>query len=138
MALAALFWSSSRYVDGQLKADMEAEFSALTHLFDNGDSEQLLKAVSKRTETALDKDRFYLLATEDGRVLSGNLTKWPGEASVSFSGEVHNILLDENILPGQITGIIKSPGPFGRCRAFEFCTYDKLVAGQDICRPLSS
>ena len=35
-------------------------------------------------------------------LLAGNLTKWSDEGSVSFDGDVHNIWLDENILPGNL------------------------------------
>jgi len=103
IALAALFWSSSRYVDSQLEADIEQELSLLAQAFHSGGAEHLIEVVSGRAEEdALDEGRFYLLVTPEDRLLAGNLTKWPGEASVSFDGDVHNIWLDENILPGNL------------------------------------
>jgi hypothetical protein len=100
IALAALFWSSRRYVDSQLEADIEQELSLLAQAFHSGGAEHLIEVVSGRAEEdALDEGRFYLLVTPEDRLLAGNLTKWPGEASVSFDGDVHNIWLDENILP---------------------------------------
>ena len=102
IALAALFWSSSRYVDAQLEADIEQEFSSLTQVFDSAGVEPLVEAVSGRAQVAPDEGRFYLLVTKDDRKLAGNLTKWPDEASISFDGDVHNIWLDENLLPGNL------------------------------------
>ncbi|MEN8802565.1 MAG: hypothetical protein ABF297_11360, partial [Thiogranum sp.] len=83
--LAALFWSSNRYVDAQLEADIEQELSSLAQAFHSGGSGRLIEAVSARAEqNALDEGRFYLLVTAEDRPLTGNLTKWPAEASVSF------------------------------------------------------
>jgi signal transduction histidine kinase len=101
--LTALFWSSNRYVDAQLQADIEQELSSLAQAFHSGGAGRLIEAVSARAEqNALDEGRFYLLVTAEDRPLTGNLTKWPAEASVSFDGDVHNIWLDENILPGKL------------------------------------
>ncbi len=102
VALATLLWSSSRYVDAQLKADMEQELFSLTQIFASGGTERLIEAVSRQAEVAPDKGRFYLLDIKEGKILAGNMTKWPGEASISFDGDVHNIWLDESNLPGEL------------------------------------
>ena len=91
VAAVALFWSSSRYVDGQLRADIEQESMLLVQKFHDGGVERLVEAINGRVEDALDEGRYYLLVTKEGRSLAGNLTTWPDEASVSFNGEVHNL-----------------------------------------------
>ncbi len=42
---------------------------------------------------------FYLLLSNEGRNLSGNLKGWPREASIEFEGEVQNVWLEDNIVP---------------------------------------
>lgn len=100
IALAALFWSSSRYVDEQLEVDMQQESSLLAQLFQSDGAGSLADAVSRRVETSTDGRKFYLLVDREGEILAGNMTKWPDEASIPFNGEVHNIWLDEHVLPG--------------------------------------
>jgi len=102
VAFAALFWSSSRYVDAHLKADIEQELFTLSEVFDSGGTGRLAEAVSGRAEVAPDEDRFYLLITKGGRILAGNMSKWPDEASISLDGDIHNILVDNNVLPGNL------------------------------------
>lgn len=101
MTFAALFWSSSRYVDAHLKADIEQELSTLSEAFDSGGAERLFEVVSGRSEVAPDEGWFYLLVTKEG-TLAGNMTKWPEETSISLDGDVHNILVDNNVLPGNL------------------------------------
>lgn len=102
IALAVLFWSSGRYVDAQLKADIEQEFSALSQIFETAGVEMLVQAVGSRQQDALDEGRFYLLVTKDTQKIAGNLTRWPVETTLSLDGEVHDVLLDNNILPGNL------------------------------------
>jgi len=100
IALAALFWSSRRYVDAQLKADIQQDLYTLTQVFESSGAERLAEAVSRRLEGALNENRYYLLVTSDTRPVAGNMREWPDEAAVSFEGKVHNIWVDESVLPG--------------------------------------
>ncbi|MGB5260027.1 MAG: ATP-binding protein [Gammaproteobacteria bacterium] len=104
IALAALFWSSGRYVDASLEADLRQELESLTNLFEREGAQALAEAVTARSKAAIDKQHFYLLTDSSGGLLAGNISKWPLEADIDFGAGVHNIWLDENLLPGYLYG----------------------------------
>ncbi|MGH8632049.1 MAG: hypothetical protein ACREU7_14975, partial [Burkholderiales bacterium] len=81
-AFAALWWSTSRYVDAQLEASLEAEALALHAEFAGGGVQRLRDAVAQRQEQGLKAGRLYLLVSPDGSKLAGNLLAWPEEGEV--------------------------------------------------------
>jgi len=100
-----LYWSGSRYVSAPLKKDIQQELLMLSQIFDKDGSERLAETINGRIhrEETLHEGRFYLLATDNGLPIAGNLTKWPYEADVLLGGsEVSNIWLDDDIMLGEV------------------------------------
>jgi signal transduction histidine kinase len=100
LLLAALFWTSSRYVDSQLEAGLEQELFSLTQKFDNGGLQHLAEAVSKREEHGLEEGRYYLLIGADGARIAGNLSAWPPDSPIQYDGMVHSVWVEDNVIPG--------------------------------------
>ena len=100
LLLAALFWTSSRYVDSELEAGLEQESLSLISKFDSGGSQQLAEAVSQREEHGLEEGRYYLLVGRDGARIAGNLLAWPPDSDIPYDGKVHSVWVEDDIIPG--------------------------------------
>ena len=100
LLLAALFWTSSRYVDSQLEAGLEQELYALTGKFESGGLQQLALAVSQREEHGLEEGRYYLLVGRDGTRIAGNLLAWPPDSNIPYDGKVHSVWVEDDVIPG--------------------------------------
>jgi signal transduction histidine kinase len=99
--LAALYWTSSRYVDSQLETGLEQELFSLTSKFKSGGPQKLAQAVSQREEHGLEEGRYYLLVGHDGARIAGNLSAWPPDSDISYDGKVHSVWVEDDIIPGK-------------------------------------
>jgi signal transduction histidine kinase len=100
LMLAALFWTSSRYVDSQLEAGLEQELYSLTGKFESGGLQKLAQAVSQREEHGLEEGRYYLLVGRNGARIAGNLLAWPPDSNIPYDGKVHSVWVEDDIIPG--------------------------------------
>ena len=100
LLLAALFWTSSRYVDSQLEAGLEQELFSLASKFGSGGSQHLAEAVSQREEHGLEEGRYYLLVGRDGARIAGNLSAWPPDSNIPYDGKVHSVWVEDDVIPG--------------------------------------
>ena len=98
--LAALYWTSSRYVDSQLETGLEQELYSLNGKFESGGLQKLAQAVSQREEHGLDEGRYYLLVGRDGARIAGNLLAWPPDSNIPYDGKVHSVWVEDDIIPG--------------------------------------
>lgn len=96
----ALYWSSSRYVDAQLKEDLRLELYALSSVVERSGGDALARLLEAMKARAAGEGNYYLLATNNGIPIAGNLTKWPHEADDLPLGAVRNIWLDDDIMVG--------------------------------------
>ena len=102
LALAAFFWSSSRYVDAQVEAGLEQELLALTDLFETEGMDRLAETVRQRTRDGLHEGRCYLLVSPAGETLAGNLFEWPAGDSVSVDAKVHRVWIEDDNIAGHV------------------------------------
>lgn len=102
IALAALSWSTSRYVDVHAKAKLRQEMLSLTQRFEHGGAGAVLETVGQRLEGALGKDRLYLMVSSEDEKLAGNLAGWPSETSISTDGQVRGVWIEEEVLPREL------------------------------------
>jgi signal transduction histidine kinase len=100
LLLAALYWTSSRYVDSQLEAGLEQELFSLAGKFESGGLQQLSQEVSRREEHGLEEGRYYLLVGRDGARIAGNLLAWPPDSTIPNDGKVHSVWVEDDIIPG--------------------------------------
>jgi signal transduction histidine kinase len=102
LALAAFFWSSSRYVDAQVEAGLEQELLALTELFETEGMDRLAETVRQRTQDGLHEGRCYLLVSPAGETLAGNLFEWPAGDAVSVDAKVHRVWIEDDNIAGHV------------------------------------
>jgi signal transduction histidine kinase len=100
LLLAALFWTSSRYVDSQLEAGLEQELYSLMSKFEDGGLQHLAEIVSQREEHGLEEGRYYLLVKADGTRIAGNLLAWPPDSPIQYDGKVHSVWVEDDVIPG--------------------------------------
>jgi signal transduction histidine kinase len=100
LLLAALFWTSNRYVDSQLEAGLEQELYSLARKFDKNGVQHVAEAVSRREEHGLEEGRYYLLVGADGTRIAGNLRAWPPDSPIEYDGKVHNVWVEDDVIPG--------------------------------------
>ncbi len=99
VALGLLYWSISRFVDAQLAAGLQDTADALERAYKELDAaafRDLLRAELRAGETA----KLHVLITDaNGRALNGNLKGWP--KGLSPDNRVHNILIEDDLIPGR-------------------------------------
>lgn len=102
VALAAFFWSTTRYVDSRLEEALEQEIHTLTALFDKAGAENFRQGILRRIESGPEEDRLYLLVTEGGDNIAGNLIEWPDGPDIPSDGEVRSIWIDDDNILGNV------------------------------------
>ncbi|GAB6041330.1 sensor histidine kinase [Endothiovibrio diazotrophicus] len=99
VALGALYWSISGFVDVQLAAGLRKTMDALEQSHAELPPEQF-RALLKAEIRAAPAGRLHvLLVSADGRVEAGDLRGWP--ADLQADGEVHNLVLEDDLLPSR-------------------------------------
>ena len=102
LALVAVLWSTSRYIDARLEEDLEQQLASLTQQFQEGGTGQLVQTLGAHPEQASAEGRVSLLVTADGNRLAGNLRTWPVDADIAFDAEVRGVWFDENVIPTEL------------------------------------
>jgi len=98
IALATLYWASSRFVDSQISASLEQEAHRLARL-DQQQGRQKLKAWLSSQQSVLGKNRHYYLLQESRPVKqTGYFLQWP--SALKVDGRVHNIWFKGTLIPG--------------------------------------
>ncbi len=77
LVLGFLYWRIGGVIDTEQQAVVEAEMRGLGDDYARGATPALAAAIQTRLEGPQDRDAIYLLATEDGRRIAGNLASWP-------------------------------------------------------------
>jgi signal transduction histidine kinase len=98
--LAALFWSSHRYINSQKVTGLAQELNVLARKLESEGPQNLAKEVSEDKQHRLKRGRYYLLVGPDGTRIAGNLLAWPSDSHVLLDGKVHNIWLEDSVIPG--------------------------------------
>jgi len=77
LVLGFLYWRVGGVIDDEQRAVVEAAIRGLADDYARGATPALAAAVQQRLEGLQDRDAIYLLATDDGRRIAGNLAGWP-------------------------------------------------------------
>jgi len=100
VSLSVLYWLTSNYVDSQLSAGLEQDYSSLLRKYDHEGILSLIQTLDQRSSASNRKNEFYLLVDKDSHKLSGNLIQWP-DSPVELDGRVHIMWLDDDALTGE-------------------------------------
>ncbi len=98
LALGALYWKTSQFIDTQIAAGLDDELQALMARFQSQGQAGLIRALEARIQ-ADTGEGFYLLLGPDGRRLAGNFLEWPPE--IPLDGAVHNVWVEDDAVPGE-------------------------------------
>jgi signal transduction histidine kinase len=77
LVLGFLYWRVGGVIDDEQRAVVEAEIRGLADDYARGAAPALAAAIGQRLAGPQDRDAIYLLATEEGRRIAGNLAGWP-------------------------------------------------------------
>lgn len=99
IAVTLFLWSTNRYIDAQLRNDLEREMSFLAGKFDAGGKDQIIKTLATNGSDAAENSRVFLFVSARGENIAGNLIGWPDDADIPFDNEVHNVWIDEQFIP---------------------------------------
>jgi signal transduction histidine kinase len=81
VALGGFFWwSTAGYMNRQTDQAIRTEVKLLTARWRDGDGQALAQAIAQRLAEDSDNEEIFLLADETGRIVAGNLDRWPAEA----------------------------------------------------------
>jgi len=74
---SVLYWSVTREMTQELKAEIEEDMRPLVTAFTQGRLQRLVEAVRERAEAAQPGETLILLQTMNGNVLAGNVIRFP-------------------------------------------------------------
>jgi signal transduction histidine kinase len=77
IVLGSLYWRVGGVIDTEQRAVVEAEVRGFTDDYARGGIPALAVAIERRLASPSDRDAVYLLATETGARIAGNLGRWP-------------------------------------------------------------
>lgn len=77
VALALVYWTSFRLIDGETRRVVEAELAGLSDSYADLRILGLIRAIERRVESSEEPDAVYLLTDRFGQPLAGNLSAWP-------------------------------------------------------------
>lgn len=96
--LVTLYWATSRYVDAQIRANLEHQLRSLESLYANEGATGLIQELGRRGATAEPENhRFILYVDKSGRRLAGDLKAWPPAAKPD--GRVANVWIEDDLIP---------------------------------------
>ncbi|HEX3538643.1 MAG TPA: HAMP domain-containing sensor histidine kinase [Stellaceae bacterium] len=78
-----VYWTSADFVERQTEATLDAEINGLAEQYAQGGLSALIQIVAARSQGNPGDSMIYLVTTQDGRPLAGNLTNWPAGAAVT-------------------------------------------------------
>lgn len=76
-----VYWTSADFVERQTEATLDAEITGLAEQYAQGGLSALVQIVAARSQGNPGDSMIYLVTTQDGRPLAGNLTNWPAGAA---------------------------------------------------------
>jgi len=85
--LALVYVTATRTIEGETRSVVSAELTGLADEYERRGLIGLLTAIERRLPSASERDALYLLTDPFGKVLAGNLTRWP-EGVTAGSGWV--------------------------------------------------
>jgi len=100
LALGFLYWTTSRYIDAQMVASLEQEMHQLQRLVHDRGSTAVKRVIQARSQGPKENRRYYLLLSQNGQRLAGDLKAWP--PSLQADDEVHNIWIEHDLIPGKV------------------------------------
>ena len=77
-----VYWTSADFVERQTEATLDAEITGLAEQYAQGGLSALVQIVAARSQGNPGDSMIYLVTTQDGRPLAGNITNWPAGAAV--------------------------------------------------------
>jgi len=104
MALSLLYWTTSHYVNGQLISGLDYEMKNLKKLEHKRGRDVLRKVIEARSHNVEKNKAYYLLLSQAGVRLAGNLHAWPH--GFRADGKVRNVWVEGEL----ITGHAEHPG----------------------------
>ena len=102
IALGSLSLLTNFYVNSDIEATLREQLAFINNQAQIAGIEQAAQAVDRLVQQSDQEDIYYLLESEQGEKLSGNLQGWPQDSSIEPNGEVQNVWLEDNIVPVNI------------------------------------
>jgi signal transduction histidine kinase len=99
MALGALYWSTSRFVDAQLAAGLSSTLEALAHARAELGTAAFRALLAAELKAGASGHLHALLADAEGRPLAGDLKGWP--PNLEADGQVRNVPIEDALIPNQ-------------------------------------
>src|SRR3954470_14858761 len=78
-----VYWTTVDFIERQTEATLDAEISGLAEQYAQRGLSGLVQIVAARSAGDRGDGMLYLVATQDGRPLAGNISGWPVGASAS-------------------------------------------------------
>ncbi len=99
VALAVVYWNSSKYIEAQIEVGLSSELNAFALQATKHPLADLIHSVDEHVETQGPDHRYYLLLDKHGQRLAGNLKQWPDDFAAD--GATHNLWLSDHLIPGE-------------------------------------
>jgi signal transduction histidine kinase len=83
-----LWWDTAAALDREVDETIRADFESLNAHYQEGGVFALIETINQRLSENVEDDAIYLLADPAGRVLAGNLDRWPAALRSAEGAEI--------------------------------------------------
>lgn len=99
IALGAFAWITGRYVNANIEAGLKADLSSVIAEYRKTGVAGASAEIQRLTSSEQSQGRFFLLLSNAGEKIAGNLHAWPEESEISLQGVIESAWLEDNVLP---------------------------------------
>ena len=100
IAFLILYWSITAFVEDQIKVELKRDAKRIEKLSKNRGTAAVKKYILSHERFKGEDHKYYLLVNKHGKVVAGDLKKWP--ESLRVGGPIKNIWVSEKDIIGKV------------------------------------
>lgn len=102
IALGTFALVTGHYVNKGIEAGLEADLASITAEYGKTGVDGARAEIQRLISGKESGEHFFLLASEEGEKIAGNLIGWPEESEIALDGTIESAWLEDNILPTEV------------------------------------
>ncbi len=128
-AFLVLYWFITHFVSDQMKANLNKETAKIHILYKKGGLNVVKKYILSHEQFKGEDHKYYLLVNKNGKIIAGDLKRWP--SGINLGQSIRNVWISKE----DIIGSVPDGDGFWPSIAIQFKNGSKLLIAQGIQGP---
>ncbi len=99
-AFLVLYWFITLFVNDQIKVNLDKEAAKIEAIYQKNGLKAVESYIKSREQFRTEDHKYYLLTAKNGKILIGDLRKWPSEVKIGES--IKNVWVSEKNIVGKV------------------------------------